>query len=186
MSTNRDRTFGSGKKNGFTLVEILVTALVLALIFSSVLMITRFLLGKKTSSISEKISLQIESRRAIINLFAEVQEGIELLAPLPGQTLPYMVIRDYVNNLHFIYLKKNENASAQNKRPIYTLYSSIHDTEKSVNQTPKELLKNVERLTFTSHGFSGVVVCSTLREGSSVFSFVNMIRLKNTQSEDSL
>ncbi|MBF0544382.1 MAG: hypothetical protein HQM08_08110 [Candidatus Riflebacteria bacterium] len=176
-------TFG---KKAVTLVEILVVALILGVLLAMMTNFFRFFFGRSVTQVSQKLALQMEARRGLVNIFSEIQEGIELMQPSPGQTLPYLVLRDYVNNLHFIFQKKCPSVSDRSKTDIYNLYSSIHDIEKSATSQPKEILRNVERLTFTAHGYNGVVVTATLRDGTSTFSFVNLVRLKNALTDDSL
>lgn len=176
----------SQRPAGFTLVELMVTVVVMSFVVAGLHNLMRGLLGHGAKNISQNLHLQMEARRALLNLYREIQEGIEILKPDPGVTLPYLVLRDNVNNIHFIYLKRDKAASEQLKRPMFRLYSVLYDIATERASAPRELVANVESLNFTAHGYSDVVITSTLREGNAVFSFVNQIGLKNSLAEEGL
>ncbi len=171
-------------RQGMTFAEVMIASVVLLILFAGVFRLFQTLYGKKAAGISQRLELQMEARRALINLYGEIQEGIELLKPEPGVTLPFMAIRDSVNNVHFIFQKKDAVASERQKRDIFRLYTVVYDIERNVGSQPREIMTNVERLNFTAHGYGGVVVTSDLKEGEASFSFVNMIRLKNALAEE--
>ncbi|MBF0407348.1 MAG: prepilin-type N-terminal cleavage/methylation domain-containing protein [Candidatus Riflebacteria bacterium] len=173
-------------RKAITLVELIITSLILSVVMAMMIVFLRSFFGKQVVTASQKLSLQMEARRGLVSIFGVLQEGIEIMSPQPGQCLPYIVLRDYVNNLHFIFLKKSESVSERTKRDIFTLFSSIHDISANKTSAPKEILRNVERMTFTAHGYNGVLISAQLRDGSSSFSFVNFVRLKNALSDDSL
>jgi hypothetical protein len=164
----------------------MVTVVVMSFVVAGLHNLMRGLLGHGAKNISQNLHLQMEARRALLNLYREIQEGIEILKPDPGVTLPYLVLRDHVNNIHFIFLKKDQAATEQQKRPMFRLYSVLYDIATERASAPRELVSNVESLNFTAHGYADVVITSTLREGNAVFSFVNQIGLKNSLAEEGL
>ncbi len=172
--------------SGFTLVEIMVAVVVMTFVVAGLHNLMRGLLGHGAKNVSQNLHLQMEARRALLNLYREIQEGIEVLKPDPGVTLPYLVLRDNVNNIHFIYLKKDKAATEKEKRQMFRLYSVLYDIATDRASTPRELLNNVESLNFTAHGYTDVVITSTLREGNATFAFVNQIGLKNSLAEEGL
>jgi len=168
----------------YTLIEVLVVSAIMSFVMAGVYNIFRHISKKGAVKISQKLTLQIEARRALLNLYSEVQEGIEMLKPDPGSTLPFAVLRDGVNNVHFLFLKKDEQASIRQKKSMFRLYSVVYDIEKASSGPAHELLKGIEKLSFTSHGYGTLFVSSTLREGRETFSFMNLIRLKNLAAEE--
>lgn len=178
MSSNFSRS------KGFSFIELIVGLLILSLVLFGVVQMTQFFGGSKVANISARLQLQMEARRALVNLYTQAQEGIELLKPDPGSTLPFFIVRDFVNDLHFFFLRKDAAASERCKTDLYRLFSITHDIRKNSSSPPHEIVANVKNMKFTAFGFSAVVVTGTLQEGESTFSFVNMIRLRNTQAED--
>jgi len=168
----------------FTLPEILLGAILLALLLGGMFSIFRGLTGKRASSISQKLALQMEARRALINIYSVIQEGIEVLKPDGGSTLPYLVFRDRLNNVHLLFLKKDQTTSERLKTDIYRLHTVVYDIAKGVCSPIHEILGNIVRMNFTAHGFSSVVITSTLQDGDTTFSFVNLVRLKNALAEE--
>jgi type II secretory pathway pseudopilin PulG len=174
----------TARKTGYSLLEILLGMVLLGLVFAGAFNLLRFFTNKKVVGLTQKLTLQMEARRALVNLYKEVQEGIEILKPDAGATLPFVVFRDYVNNVHFIFLKKDEDASKLQKRDIFRLYRVVRHLDKDTTSAPHEILKSIEKCNFTAYGYSSLVITATLRDEENTFSFANMVRLKNTLSED--
>lgn len=171
---------------GLTLTEVMVVVVVMAFVVAALHSLMRGFLTHGAKNLSQKLHLQMEARRALLNLYREIQEGIEILLPQPGFTRPFLVLRDNVNNIHFIYLKKDKTASEQQKTPMFRLYGVQYDTSTSKASEPREILANVEAMNFTAHSYSDVVITSTLREGRSAFSFVNQVGLQNAFAEEGM
>lgn len=174
----------SSRPAAYTLVEVVIVSAIMSFLMAGVYNIFRHMSKKGAVKLTQKLTLQIEARRALLNLYAEVQEGIELLKPDPGATLPFAVLRDGVNNVHFLFLKKDEPASERHKVRLFRLYSVVYDIEQAKSGPARELLKGIEQLSFTSHGYGTLFVTCQLREGRETFSFMNLIRLKNLASEE--
>jgi len=169
---------------GFSLIEVMVALTVLGLMLGGSFRLFSFFTGKKVGNISARLQLQMETRRALVNIYSEAQEGIEVLKPDPGATLPYMVLRDLINNLHLIYMRKDQALTAKNGSDTFKLFSVVYDIAKDHCSDPHEILNGLSSMNFTSHGFGAVLVTGTLRDGELKYSFVNMIRLKNVSSEE--
>lgn len=175
------------KRKALTFAELTVAVLIFAIVSIGIYQMMQSFLGRHAAKISKRLNLQIEARRALVNLYQDIQEGIEILKPNPGFTLPYLILRDNVNDLHFIFQKKDIGQSELLKKDIFRLYSVKYDMqEERIATGPRELLKNIERLNFTAHGYAEVVIASTLQDGEALFSFVNMIGLKNACAEEGL
>ncbi|RCK77899.1 MAG: hypothetical protein OZSIB_2058 [Candidatus Ozemobacter sibiricus] len=157
---------------------------VLGLLMAGGFQIFRFFTGRQVANISSRFHLQMEVRRALVNLYGEAQEGIELLKPDPGSTLPYMVLRDQVNNLRLIFLRRDSTLSEKNGFDTFRLYSVLYDIKTGRCSPVREILSGLRAMNFTAHGFGSVVVSGTLTEGQMSYAFLNQIRLKNVFSEE--
>jgi hypothetical protein len=171
-------------ERGTTLVEALLATTLIGLVIGGAFLMTRSVGGESTAKLAGRLHLQMEARRALVSLYGQIQEGIELIKPDPGATLPFLVLRDHVNRLHMLYLKRDPPASERMKEPMFRLFSTVYDPSRDRSSPAREVLANIRQLNFTAHGFGGVVVSGTLVEGPAVFSFLNMIRIKNNGSED--
>lgn len=169
---------------GITLVETLIALTVFAMILGVVFQIFKSVSGRNAARLTTRLELQLEVRRALVNIFSEIQEGIEIFKPDPGSTLPFLVLRDYLNNLHFLYLDRDAVASTREGCDIFRLYSITYDVERKTSTPRREILANLTGLRFTAHGFGGVLVTGELRKQPATFSFINMIRLKNATAGD--
>ena len=172
-------------KRGMTLVETLISLTLFGLVLAGSFQMFRNTSGRNAVRLTARLELQLEVRRALVNIFSEIQEGIEIFKPDPGATLPFLVLRDYLNNLHFLYLEKDLVASKREGCDIFRLYTVTHDVERKTTSRPREILANLTGMNFTAHGFGGVVVTGQLRKETALFSFINMIRLKNATAGDS-
>ncbi len=169
---------------GFSLVETLIALTIFGLVIAGCFQLFRNFSGRNAVRLTARLELQLEVRRAMVNLYREIQEGIEIFKPDPGSTLPFLMLRDYLNNLHMLYLEKDIAASKREGCDIFRLNSVTYDVESGVSSPPHEVLANITAMNFTSHGFGGVLVTGYLRKEQAHFSFVNMIRLKNATAGD--
>jgi len=142
--------------------------------------------GKTSENLSKRLILQMEARKALINLYRELQEGIEVISPAPGTTLPYLAFRDYVNNVRMVYLEEDKKLSREEGRTIYQAMTLTRNPAKTKSDNPKLLMKYVVKLNFTTYNPGGVLISATLRSGTGDFSLVNFVRLQNVTSEDDL
>ena len=174
------------KKNfsGLTIVELLICFVLLSVVVVLSFRVFGSFASGRSEGLSRRLRLQIEARRALVSVHSILQDGIELIKPDPGTTLPFLVFRDYVNNIHFLYLTKDEQASQDTGQDIFRLLASVYEIETEQFHGPREVLSQIDRLSFTAHGYSSVLVSCTLRERNSSFSLVNLIRLKNAGARE--
>lgn len=139
--------------------------------------------GKMSQNLSKRLVLQMEARKALLNLYREVQEGIEVIQPAPGSTLPYMIYRDLRNNIIIVYLEEDPVLSKDRSTKLYKAMIGIKDPKNPSSEKPKILMRYVSSLNFTAHHHGGVLISCTLRHARGKFSLVNYVRLKNTAAE---
>ncbi len=169
---------------GFTFVEVMIALGLFLFLLALGLRAWQTFRGRTAENLSKHLLLQMEARRALLQLYKEVQEGVEVVSPLPGSTLPYMAYKDGLNNLRMIYLDKDPDKTRDEGKPIYRLMSVRREISTSAAEPPRCMMEHVSRLTFTTYHPGGVVISATLRGGKGEFSFVNFIRLQNFLCED--
>jgi len=169
---------------GMSLIELLIAMTIFGLILAGCFQLFRNFSGRNAVRLTARLELQLEVRRAMVNLYREIQEGIEIFKPDPGATLPFLMLRDYLNNLHLLYLEKDLAATKREGCDMFRLYSVTYDVGTQASSAPREVLANITSMNFTSHGFAGVLITGYLRREQASFSFVNMIRLKNATAGD--
>lgn len=166
-----------------TLVELIIASVLLSFIVAGGYRAMSVFAGRMSQDLSRRLVLQMEARRALLNLYREVQEGIEVILPIPGNTLPYLVFRDISNNLQVIYLEVDPELSLNRVTPIFRAMIGTKDPDAFSSKEPKMLMRYVTSLNFTAHHHGAVTFQCTLRHGRGKFSLVNHIRLKNTAAE---
>ncbi|MBF0543646.1 MAG: hypothetical protein HQM08_04395 [Candidatus Riflebacteria bacterium] len=173
----------SFKIAGITLIEIAMAMALLAFIIAGSFRAFQVFTGKASRTLSQKLILQMEARKALLSLFHEVQEGIEVVYPQPGSTLPYMLYRDFVNNLRVIYLELDPELSKIENENIYRAMEGKKDLSTGKITDQKLIMRYVKSLNFTAHHNGGVLFTTTLKSANGIFSLVNYVRLKNSAAE---
>ncbi|MFZ2958809.1 MAG: type II secretion system protein [Candidatus Ozemobacteraceae bacterium] len=171
-------------RRGVTLIEMLVGLVILSMLFAFGLRAWQIFAGRQADNLSKRLVLQMEARKAFLSLSRQLQEGIEIVSPQPGTTLPYMVFKDYVNNVRMIYLEEDPVRTQNEKRPMYRALSVVREAGALAPGQPSLLMEHVVKLHFTSHSASGVLITCVLHGGNGDFSLVNFIRLQNAASDD--
>ncbi|MBF0406335.1 MAG: hypothetical protein HQM10_03195 [Candidatus Riflebacteria bacterium] len=177
------RTF-FGRKTGVTLLELIVASFILAFIFQIGIRVWHHFIGKTSDTLTKRLYLQMEARKSTINLFKELQEGIEIVSPSPGSTFHYLVYLNYVNQVKLISLEKDQTKSNQEKKEIYKAIVSTKNSDDPADSAKKVIMENVLELNFTPYSNGGVLVNTTLAGGGGVYSFVNFVRLQNVTADD--
>src|SRR4051812_16663275 len=109
-------------RRGFTLIEALVALALALIVMGMAYQLFRFAVVSTGATITPQASLQIASRKAMLDFIKEIQECIEVARPLPGSTMSYFVARDKINRVMTAYLVRNAADSARAQRDLYDLY----------------------------------------------------------------
>ena len=173
-----------GRRIGLTLIELIVAMSIFSFVAAGMFRALQVFAGKTSENLSNRLVLQMEARRAFLTMFQRIQQGIEIVLPSPGSTMPYLVFRDFLNNVRIVYLKKDEKVSKQEGEDMYTALEGIKETGSKKAEKPVVLMRYVKSLNFTAHHYGGVLVSCTLKSGKGQFSLVNYVRLKNMTAED--
>ena len=165
-------------RRGFSLVEALIAVGLCALLIG---VLTGVMLhgGASTARTSAQFALQQTSRAAIARLLSELQEGMEVVVPGPGCTLPHAVVRDRVSCARWYYLV------AQPGEPgSYELWRQAADPDLPPAERKERLLKGVRRLTFTARGEAALQINLLVREQGEEMPLLTSVRLRNVASAD--
>jgi len=172
---------------GVTLPEMVIAVGIFAMFMAiGSRVFTLFIGGKHSENLSKRLVLQMEARKAIINLYRELQQGIEIVAPPPGMTLSHLVFKDSVNNVRMVYLVEDTVKSKEEGVSIYRAMTILRDPGGATIEEPRCLMEHVLKLNFTTYNYGGVLVTTQLRGGKGDYSLVSYVRLQNVTSEEEL
>ena len=171
------------KRTGFTLVETIVVVGIMSLVFTGIVQIFQYIGSSQSSKSSKDIIMIKNSRRLFLKVFTELQEGMEIIHPVPGVTLPYLVFVDRNNDITVYYLKKNLKAEKDcGEFMLCTKTREIGMAGYGTKCEERILMKNVDRMTFTAHGGGVVLVNARLKINKNEFNLLTMVNLKNFRS----
>jgi len=167
------------RKRAFTIVELVVATGLVALVgiiamrmFSSV--------GTTQQNLSQQALLQMESRRAFDHLVDQIRMGTDIVRPTTGETLPYMVFKDVINQMTILYLEPNDTTANLIKQRVYRLVSYRGDySGKYQEDNEKILLDSVRELHFTSLSPTSIQVNATVINEKGEYQFLAHIGLMN-------
>ncbi|RCK79418.1 MAG: hypothetical protein OZSIB_0058 [Candidatus Ozemobacter sibiricus] len=129
---------------------------------------------------SQQVQLQLEARRAFDQTMALIREGTDLVRPVLGETLPYLIFKDITNRVTILYLEPNDPLAQRLKVPVYRLLAYRTDYSGAYNASnEKVLLESVRSLSFTSLSPNSVQVNVTVVQDRNEFQFLGHIGLMN-------
>lgn len=170
-------------RGGFTMVELIVALAILTLCMTAGMKAFQLYRGKMAENLPQRLMLQMEARRALVNLYRILQDGIEVVSPEPGSTLPYLVFKDSQNNVCVVYLEEAAKSSDAEKIQLYRAMLVVREPSGGLVGAPKVLMEHVVKLNFTAYSRGAVYLSTQLRGGSKDFSLVNFVRLQNATTE---
>jgi len=136
----------AARRSGFTLIELLIAASIMGL--GLYMALSGFSnAGRSAGRITDEYALHMKLRQATDRLLARLFEGTEVVQPAPGQTLPYVVLKDLVNNLTIIYCEKAAHASAG---PYQIVKYTDTLTGRAVAENREVLCDGVKEVRFTA------------------------------------
>ncbi len=167
------------RRRAFTMVELVVATGLVALvgivamrIFSSV--------GTTQQNLSQQALLQMESRRAFDQLVDQIRMGTDIVRPTTGETLPFMVFKDVINQMTILYLEPNNDAANTLGQRVFRLVSYRNDYSGGYqSDNEKILLDSVKSLHFTSLSPTSIQVNATVVNEKGDYQFLAHIGLMN-------
>jgi len=135
-----------GRHAGFTLAEVVIVAGILVLALSLGLMSYQNA-NRSTMMLAGGFEFQIRLRQASDRLMEHLCEGTEVVQPVSGMTLPFLVIKDITNALMVVYLEK---APDKTPGPYICVCSIDRLTGTPDPKERKVLFDGVKALRFTA------------------------------------
>ncbi|OGK07797.1 MAG: hypothetical protein A2W80_02805 [Candidatus Riflebacteria bacterium GWC2_50_8] len=166
-------------RKAFTVVELLVAVGLVSLVgivtmrlFSSI--------GSTQQNMSQQAMLQMDSRKAFDNIVDQIRMGTDIVRPTTGETLPYMVFKDVVNQMTILYLEPNNKVADSLEQRVFRLISYRNDYS-GVYQPDNEkvLLDSIKQLRFTSLSPTSVQVNATIVNEKGDYQFLAHVGLMN-------
>lgn len=179
MIHRRGRSAGARTLRAITLLEALIVLGVLGLVLGIVVWVLWF--GTASSlRLAPQMALQQASRKAVVRFLRDLQQGMEVLLPLPGATLPYAVARDDVSAICFYHLVSRTD------RPDGTmeLWRYRMDPGQAPRGERELILSNVRRLSFTARSEGALQLNLLLAEGAEEYAIITTVRLRNIASAE--
>ena len=165
------------------MAEILVVCAIVGLVFYTIVNIFSFLNRYNASNPTGDIGMLKETRKMYLKVLVDLQEGVEVLHPMPGVTLPYLVFVDKNNDISVYYLKNAENPEKDSGPFILCAKTrEVGNAGYSTAFEERVLVENVDRMTFTGHGGGAVLVNARLKERGKENSLFTLINMKNYRS----
>ncbi|MBI3038557.1 prepilin-type N-terminal cleavage/methylation domain-containing protein [bacterium] len=171
---------------GFSIVELMVAMAIFSILGGMGFQAFQVFRGKSSENLSKRLVLQMEARKAIVTLYRELQEGIEVVSPTSGCTLPYLVYKDYINNVRMVYLVEDPIRTKEEGQTVFKAMTVTYDPSGISVKEPRCLMQHVIKLNFTTYSPGGCLISATLRGGHGDFSVINFVRLKNVSSQEDL
>jgi prepilin-type N-terminal cleavage/methylation domain-containing protein len=173
------RTPENRRQRGFTILELIVVTLVLALVAATGL---RLWVGSQSSQdkLAQKFVLQAEARRATDILVKEIRESSEVVRPTLGETLPFLVVKDAVNRMAVYYLEEDVSHSISFQKPLFQLigYCAPYGAGyRSENE--RRLIQGLRSLEFTCLSPGSIVLSGTVVNEKEEFQFLTHAALMN-------
>jgi type II secretory pathway pseudopilin PulG len=162
-----------------TMVELLVVMGIMILTLSG---IYRFFssIGKVQKDLSNQVILQMDARRVFDLVADQVQAGSEIVRPYTGETLPYIIFKNMINETTILYLEPNNILSKQLEKPVYKLISYTNDYSHTYKKDrEKTLAESVKRLSFTSLSPNSIQTNVTVMNPKGEYQFLAHLGLMN-------
>lgn len=163
-----------GPRRAYSLVEILVGVILAFLVCFGLMQLLGT--GRKMEDVlGAHLALQADARKALMSFIRDLQEGMIVVRPAPGQTLPCALVKDKLERLVFYSL-------APGKEP--GLFDLRRDLATPAGTERKTILTGVSRVSFTSTSDSLIQLHLDLGEGKQRYAFATEVRLRNRDAAD--
>lgn len=164
---------------GFTFVELIVAAGLIALL--GIIGLRSFSAASSTQqNLSQQALLQMESRKAFDQIVDQIRRGTDIVRPVLGETLPYIVFKDTLNQVSMLYLEANNKVAKDLNQKVFRLVSYKNDfTGAHRTENEKILLDSVKRIRFTSLSPTSVQINATVVNEKGEYQFIAHIGLMN-------
>ncbi len=165
-------------KKAFSLVEMLAVFGIMSLIGVSVFMVLSQS-GSTQSSLTDKLALQMEARRAADVFTTYVSQCSEIVRPSLGETTDYLVARTFTNQI-LLFRTDEDKKHSTDKFKVKKLIMYKHDhADPWAAKNHHEIMGWVDEIKFTSVSPSSVILNITQKNQDGKFQFVTSAGLLN-------
>jgi prepilin-type N-terminal cleavage/methylation domain-containing protein len=137
------------RQRGFTAVELVVVAILMALAFT---VFYKFFGNRANTEaqLTNRLSLQVEARKAADMVIAQLREASEVVKPTLGQSSSFVVFLDAINRTCLLYPTRDQENSARYKKDLFKLVSFTHEYPGSGAATKEKFIaRSLRRVAFT-------------------------------------
>ena len=163
---------------GVTMIEIIVVSLILGLCGA---VFFRLVSSRAVaeSTLTNRLQLQMEARRAADTLTAHLREASEIMRPTLGQTLSYVTYLDSINRTCMLYPTRDDENSEKYKRPLVKIMSYVRPSGGTGAGETRLLARSVHRAAFTVVSPHSVQINITVAGEKEEYQFLTQAGLMN-------
>lgn len=172
----------TGQRAGFTLVEISVVALLLALLAAISFRLTSSSNTSAMPNLTNRLFLQMEGRKLADNILEEIRKSSDVVRPAIGETTPFLLMRNAENLIVYYYLTHDKENSEKFKRKLYELLAFTHDYN-GKNDKLNKMGNCIESVSFTGVSPGCVQLNIKVRNDKSEFQFISQASLMSLGDE---
>lgn len=161
-------------RRGISFIEVLMAAAIGLVILGAAHGLFR--LGQRFSAQEmEMLGLQLDAQRSLAQFLRDLQEGMCVVLPQPGGTLPYAVVRDKENQLLYYTLVTDPPRTTLRLRRVVAT---------PAGPSTSYAMSGLKRLTFTAQSDGALRLHAILEEGTRTFAFHTQVRMRNRDAAD--
>jgi len=180
------------RRRGFTVIEIIVVMAIIVIVFASGWLYFRQL-GHSQPKLLDRLLVNQEGIRSANILIDHIRECLEVIKPEVGETTPYLVTRNALNEINVVYCQEDKSLSEDEEKIYQIVAVSTSDksgilSDKTRNElvfsrrnmgveSEKVLIRMVRRVTFTATNPNQVKFNMVLQQGTGQFAYVSQVRL---------
>ncbi len=131
------------------------------------------------TSITNRLTLQIDARKAADVMIARLREASEVLRPTLGESLSYVTFLDAVNRAGMLYPTRDEESSKKFKRDLLQI---IHHASEANGAPPSRqniIARAVKRLAFTLTAPNSIQISVTVANEKEEYQLLTEVGLMN-------
>lgn len=167
------------RRNAFTMVELVFVAGLVALIaVVSARVFTAF--GVTQQTLSNQAILQMDARKAFDTISEKIRSGTDVIKPVAGETLPYLIFKDATNYVNTLYLEADNQMSKKLQQKLYKLILYRDDYSGGYrHENEKVMFRSIKKLSFTSPSPTCVQLNVTIVGETGEYQFLSLVGLMN-------